>query len=192
MNQYRRLLTVLSFSLLPTVPTAGTVLAQEQPAAIQRERLWLPASQSHLMPMLEYAAELALSDPDCRQVLYGRLNEFRSERGELAMTVLCQQDPRTTFNVVYQASDLEAAMDTEAVEFSEDDPTSNLEALRQLLVSNAELREQGGIRQTPDAVPRDTTTEDDAVASDDLDLELDLEDLLRERPRPSEDPPELF
>lgn len=167
----------------------AAVTAAETAPAVNPERLWLPASSAHLMPMLEYAAGLALSNPDCQQVLYGRLNEFRSDRGEEpVLTILCQQDSRTTFNVVYQASDLESALDTIDTEFSEENPANNLEALRQLLMSNAELREHN--RNRPEESDSDTATTQSAT--DDLDLELELEDLLRERTRPSEAPPELF
>lgn len=172
-------------SLLLASCFASVTAAAEETPAVNPERLWLPPSSAHLMPMLEYAAELALSNPDCEQVLYGRLNEFRSGQGdEPVLTILCQQDPRTTFNVVYQASELEDALYSDDVEFSDDDAASNLEALRQLLMSNAELREQN--RNQPENANPDTP---DAAEDD---LELELEDLLRERPRPSENPPELF
>lgn len=140
------------------------------------------------MPMLAYAAELALSDPDCNQVLYGRLNEYRTENGEEpTMTILCQQDPRTTFNLVYQASDLEAAMPAADTEFSDEDADSNLDALRNLLMSNSELREQQRGESDSSGDGEETTE-----SRDDLDLELELEEMLRNRERPSEDPPELF
>lgn len=173
--------------LLASCLVAAPVAAAEDKPTVNPERLWLPPSSAHLMPMLEYAAELALSNPDCREVLYGRLNEFRSGRGEEpVLTILCQQDPRSTFNVVYQASELEAALYSDEIQFSDEDPASNLEALRQLLMSDDELRGQS----------RDLPADSNPEAPDDTeegpDLELELEDLLRDRPRPSEDPPELF
>lgn len=179
--------------LFPLALTIGLVCvsghADEEATPIQRERLWLPPSSAHLMPMLEYAAELALSNPDCKQILYGRLNEFRSERGaEPAMTILCQQDPRTTFNMIFQASDLEEALigDSSDVQFSDEDPSSNLEALRDLLLSNSELRQRSG------EVPSNDDTAAEQESGDELDLELELEDLMQNRPRPSDNPPELF
>jgi hypothetical protein len=183
LSLHRAVLSVVLASCLAAVPAA----AAEETPTINRERLWLPPSSAHLMPMLVYAAELALSSPECQQVLYGRLNEFRSDQGEEpVLTILCQQDPRTTFNMVYQASELEAALGNTSIEFSSEDPTSNLEALRQLLMSNAELMEQDGDR------PDDTANDATEAAADGLDLELELDDLMRDRPRQSEEAPELF
>lgn len=177
------LLSLLLSSCLASVPAA----AAEDTPTVNRDRLWLPPSSAHLMPMLEYAAELALSNPDCREVLYGRLNEFRSGQGEEpALTILCQQDARTTFNIVYRASQLENALYTEDIEFSDEDAAGNLEALRQLLMSDTELRDQH-LNQ-----PANPGSETQETAEEDLDLELELDDLLRDRQRPSEDPPELF
>ena len=178
---------VLPVLLLLSWPVVTAAQDNEQASAVNPARLWLPPSREHLMPMLAYAAELALSDPDCNQVLYGRLNEYRTENGdEPTMTILCQQDARTTFNLVYQASDLEAAMPAANTEFSEDDADSNLDALRNLLMSNSELRDQQ--RGEADTSGEEETTE----SRDNLDLELELEEMLRNRERPSENPPELF
>ena len=75
-------------------------------ADIPPERLWLPAGSSHLRDLLNIAAFRALEHPDCKELLYGRLNEYRTENAETAFTILCMKDERTTFNLVFYARDL--------------------------------------------------------------------------------------
>lgn len=104
----------------------GDLIAAE---ALQRHRLWLPSSQENLRPLLVAAAERALEDNECAEVLYGRVNEYRTENDETAFTILCMRDPRYTFNLVFNASDLEPSdSDTEVVS-----NTADLERLRSLL-----------------------------------------------------------
>lgn len=75
------------------------------------------------------AAQRAMEHPDCGEVLYGRLNEYRSERGENAFTILCMRDARYTFNLVFNTSDLEEV----EVDPEEEDSSANLQRLRSLL-----------------------------------------------------------
>lgn len=181
----------LSVCLLCVAPFLGLVRAAESPSPIlSAERLWLPPSQEHLLPVLQRAVEMALSDPDCGQVLYGSLNEFRTERGEPALTILCQQDARTTFNLIYRVSEVRATMTESAATASSDDGEDNLDALRRLLMSDEELRRQpasGATGQDNSGVEQAGAEEQDEPS-----LELDLDDLMRDRRRPSDDPPELF
>ncbi|MEX0740882.1 MAG: hypothetical protein WD071_16230 [Pseudohongiella sp.] len=97
--------------------------------AVKPHRLWLAPSQENLRELLVAAAERALEDPECAEVLYGRLNEYRTENEETAFTILCMRDPRYTFNVVFNASDLQPS-ETEETTVSN---TEDLERLRQLL-----------------------------------------------------------
>lgn len=118
--------TALAAVLLLASVLAGGLSAAE---AVKPHRLWLPSSQSNLRGLLEAAANRALEDPDCTEVLYGRLNEYRTENEGTAFTILCMRDPRYTFNLVFHASELEPAE-------SEPDRASNssdLQRLRELL-----------------------------------------------------------
>jgi hypothetical protein len=115
---------------------AGVAVAAENPTETAAEartvlphRLWLPARQEELRDLLVAAAYRALEDPDCEEVLYGRLNEFRSENDETAFTILCMRDPRYTFNLVFNASDLEPAGTTQETVSN----TEDLQRLRALL-----------------------------------------------------------
>lgn len=190
-NSLSVLLPLLVLMLSGPVP-GQQALAQNESGdnPIVGQRLWLPPSHAHLRPMLEYAVRLALGNPDCMDVLYGRLNEFRSEREEPTLTILCQKDARSTFNLIYRASDLQAALDSQGVEFSDDDAAANLEALRRMLISNDELREQ---QQGNTAVAPGQPSGPASPASDaDLDLELDLDELMENRPPEQEAPPSIF
>ena len=42
------------------------------------ERLWLPTSSAHLRPFLQMAVNLAMEEEGCNDVLYARLNEYRT------------------------------------------------------------------------------------------------------------------
>ncbi len=109
--------------------TSAAAEAESKAGAVQPHRLWLPSSQENLRELLVAAAHQALEDPDCTEVLYGRLNEYRSENDETAFTILCMRDPRYTFNLVFNASDLEPfEQEQETVSNTED-----LQRLRALL-----------------------------------------------------------
>lgn len=144
--------------LLLSSVMSGAVLAAEAQSStgtVQRHRLWLPSSQENLRDLLVAAAHKALEDPDCAEVLYGRLNEFRSENDETAFTILCMRDPRYTFNLVFAASTLQPAEAEEPVSNAED-----LQRLRALLgdipASVRAGNEQGDAQQAPEQ-SQDTT-----------------------------------
>lgn len=122
----KHLITILVVGLVSLSVIGGPVSAAE---AIKPHRLWLPSSQENLRDLLVAAAQQALQDPDCAEVLYGRLNEFRSENDETAFTILCMRDPRYTFNLVFNASDLEPADSEQETESN----TEDLQRLRALL-----------------------------------------------------------
>lgn len=136
-------------------------------ANVRSERLWLPASATHLRPFLQMAVDLALTDENCTDVLYARMNEYRTIYDEPTFTILCKRDAKSTFNRVVpitevdpdyfakiQASD--EALDTAQTLSPE------IEAIRQQLVrSPAPAR-------TPTAVPAPTVQED----PDDMTLDL--------------------
>lgn len=117
--------------LLSSVLTGAAAAAEAETdtAAVPPHRLWLPSSQENLRELLVAAAHRALEDPDCAEVLYGRLNEYRSENDETAFTILCLRDPRYTFNLVFQASDLQPAEPEQEVVSN----TEDLQRLRALL-----------------------------------------------------------
>lgn len=101
-------------------------------AEIRPERLWLPSGSSHLRDMLNLAALRALEHPDCKELLYGRMNEFRTENAETAFTILCLKDERTTFNLVFYAKDL-APESEQTGQVNDSESREELERLRNLL-----------------------------------------------------------
>lgn len=113
--------------ILSSVLSGGLAAAEAE--TVKAHRLWLPSTQENLRELLVAAAHRALQDPDCTEVLYGRLNEYRTENDETAFTILCMRDPRYTFNLVFNASDLEPA-ETEPEVISN---TEDLQRLRELL-----------------------------------------------------------
>ncbi len=48
-----------------------------------------------------------LEDPTCVEVLYARLNEYRTIYEEPTFTILCQKDPKTTFNRVVKITEVD-------------------------------------------------------------------------------------
>ncbi|WP_169792274.1 hypothetical protein [Pseudohongiella spirulinae] len=99
-------------------------------AEVRPERLWLPPAFAQYSDALSTAAELALEHPDCREVLYGRLNEFRSAQTEISFTILCMKDARSTFNQVFALADL---LDNPAADARRAARQQELEQLRGLL-----------------------------------------------------------
>ena len=74
-------------------------------------------------------------------MLYGRLNEYRTQREEPSFTIMCMKDVRTTFDQVFFASEL----DGESLDEPRQQPTSEeLEQLRGLLQSVAPNRRATG------------------------------------------------
>ncbi len=186
----------LCLTLTSTVWLAcqGVLLYAE---TVSPDRLWLPPSAAHLMPALQEASRQALNHPECAQVLYGRLNEFRTEHEAPALTILCQRDARSTFNLVFRVDELRVS-DTEEnnLVYTTDNAASNLEALRRALLSRQELE------STPDGDTGQPENDDETTAAgpdssttrqnNRRSLELDLDDLLRRPERQSDNPPELF
>lgn len=159
---------------------------------VNPERLWLPPSAAHMMPALEEAAQRALAHPECAQVLYGRLNEFRTENNEPAMTILCQIDARNTFNLVFRVDELITADDNDGeLIYTTDNAESNLEALRRALMSNPGLipQENSPSSGNTESVPENTESAEPAASRS---LELDLDELLRRPPPQTDDAPEIF
>jgi hypothetical protein len=99
-------------------------------AEVRPERLWLPPTFAQYSDALSTAAELALEHPDCKEVLYGRLNEFRSENSEISFTILCMKDARSTFNQVFALAEL---LDNPAADARRAARQQELEQLRNLL-----------------------------------------------------------
>lgn len=147
-------------------------------ADTRSERLWLPASAAHLRPFLQKAVDLALEDENCTDVLYARLNDYRTTYEEPTFTILCKKDAKNTFNRVVAITEVdpdyhakiqqsEKAADTARVLSPE------VEALRsQLLAPSAAggaAAQQAAPERAPVAAPK---TE---VIEDPNDLTLDLE-----------------
>jgi hypothetical protein len=111
---------------------------------LQQSRLWLPASMDNLMPFLLTAALRAMDNPDCRDVLYGSVNEFRTERDEPTFTILCMQNPRHTFNLIFPQHVLMPSVPEEVLAETRE-AEAELDRLRNLLQSDA---------TTPDNTPQ--------------------------------------
>ncbi len=95
-------LPALAQAPAPEEPAAATTARQVNP-----ERLWLPASAANLRPFLQMAVNKVMEDPACVEVLYARLNEYRTIYEEPTFTVLCQKDPKTTFNRVVKITEVD-------------------------------------------------------------------------------------
>lgn len=158
----KHLTVYLASGLLLFSVYAGVAVAAENQteatanaAPVLPHRLWLPARQENLRDLLVAAAHRALQDPDCAEVLYGRLNEFRSENDETAFTILCMRDPRYTFNLVFNASDLEPAGNTQETVSN----TEDLQRLRALLGDIPASVRSGSDEEAPEVPeePVDTT-----------------------------------
>ncbi len=118
----------------------ATLTSTAQAASTRSERLWLPASASHLRPFLQMAVELTLEDETCTEVLYARLNEYRTIYEEPTFTILCKRDAKSTFNRVIAITEVdpEYFVKLEASEEALDTSrnlSSEIEAIRQQLLS---------------------------------------------------------
>jgi hypothetical protein len=101
-------------------------------------RMWLPESAAHLHPFLELAVAEALRDPTCTEVLYARLNEYRTIYEEPTFTILCKKDYKSTFNKVYHITELDPEYNnriaqSEAASQLTQGLTAEIESLRQQL-----------------------------------------------------------
>jgi hypothetical protein len=107
-------------------------VAQALSRELRTERLWLLPRQSAFTELIRRAGRQALQHPDCNEVLYGSLNEFRTERTGTSFTILCMKDARTTFNQVFFADDLMTEEDLNVAE-QPSLATEELERLRQMM-----------------------------------------------------------
>lgn len=103
---------------------------------LRESRLWLPPSLDSLQPYLVTAALEAMQNPNCRDVLYGSVNEFRTENEEPTFTILCMQNPRHTFNLIFPQSILMPTV-PEEVQQETREAEAELDRLRNLLQSGA-------------------------------------------------------
>lgn len=163
-------------------PAVAHDVADSDHPRFKPERMWLPAAAQHLRPYLSIAVEQALKDEECAEILYARLNDYRTAYEEPTFTVLCKKDYKTTFNHVYKASDLDEFYDVKVAESEAAAEHStalgaDIEALRQSLIApNAAI-----IGSTaPAAAPTPEPQQQDAPRSrrnedpNDLSLDLDL------------------
>lgn len=139
-------------------------------ADTRSERLWLPASAAHFRPFLQMAVDLAMENEDCVDVLYARLNEYRTIYEEPTFTILCKKDAKTTFNRVVAITEVDPEYYNK-IQRSEDAAntaralTPEIEALRNQLLSPS----AASATNTQPAVPSA------AVVEDPNDLTLDLD-----------------
>ena len=141
------------------------------------ERLWLPASASHLRPFLQMAVNLAMEEEGCNDVLYARLNEYRTIYEEPTFTILCKTDAKTTYNRVVPITEVDPEYFAK-IQRSEDAAdtartlTPEIEALRNQLLSPSSAASGSGTTQ---AAPAPTASPSAAANEDPNDLTLDLE-----------------
>ena len=150
----------LSAALLALTGLCAVASAQD----VTSERLWLPASASNLRPFLVMAVNKVKEDPACVEVLYARLNEYRTIYEEPTFTILCQKDPKTTFNRVVKITEVDpeyfAKLQAGANAASQAQSLNpEIEALRRQLMAPAGA--QGG---TPTDAPADVPAEVPAAA----------------------------
>ncbi|MES3007511.1 MAG: hypothetical protein V4751_07050 [Pseudomonadota bacterium] len=158
--------TAVSADLSTAAPTG-----ESAKAATESTRLWLPESAQHLHQFLEMAVAQALQDANCTEVLYGRLNEYRTIYEEPTFTVLCKKDYKTTFNKVYHITELDPNYNNRIAESQATTQltqglNAEIEALRQQLTA-------------PEQPAAPTATVELLVPMDedpnDLSLDLDIE-----------------
>tara|TARA_R110001592_G_scaffold66152_1_gene202936 strand:+ start:2452 stop:2961 length:510 start_codon:yes stop_codon:yes gene_type:complete len=141
------------------------------------ERLWLPANSAHLRPFLQMAVNLAMEEEDCNDVLYARLNEYRTIYEEPTFTILCKKDAKTTYNRVVPITEVDPEYFAK-IQRSEDAAdtartlTPEIEALRNQLLSPSSAASSSGTTQ---AAPAPAATPSAATNEDPNDLSLDLE-----------------
>ncbi|MDP1933182.1 MAG: hypothetical protein Q8L60_17165 [Gammaproteobacteria bacterium] len=154
----------------------GLSCLHAQEADKRFERMWLPASAQHLRPFLLMAMERALEDQTCTEVLYARLNEYRTIYEEPTFTILCKKDYKTTFNKVFQITEIDPEYNSRIAESQAAAANANnlsgaIEALRQQLIAPSEV-------VTPAPLPTPAPTAAPAaiphLQEDPNDLSLDL------------------
>lgn len=133
-----------------------TVTPQTLSRELRPERLWLLPRHAEFADFLNRAGRQALQHPDCNEVLYGSLNEFKTERIGTSFTILCMKDARTTFNQVFFAADL---MSEEELAVPEDNSAADeLERLRRMMMpqsptDSTEPAQPAAAPETPQAAP---------------------------------------
>lgn len=181
------LFVLLSCATLVAAEAAATRTnsSDTETIRVKPERLWLPSSAQHLRPYLQLAVEQALENEDCLEVLYARLNEYRTVYDEPTFSVLCKKDYKTTFNRIYQVSELDQYYDSRvaeseaaasnAVELSDD-----IRALRESLLTPTDAIVSNALpAAVQQAIPAETPTAAQgqnrpAREEDPNDLSLDL------------------
>lgn len=148
---------------------------------------WLPGTHRELQPYLELAITAAQQREDCMEIIYARLNEYRTENDEPTFTILCKKDFKHTFNIVYRITELfpeyiSTSEDRDrALDIAQQERRENLEAVRALAVNGVSLEEQEQIPEQDREIPRTLTEAEIADSQDeDFSLVLDLTDLLKE------------
>lgn len=140
---------------------AGLTPAAAQQPVTESERLWLPASAANLRPFLVMAVNKVLEDPACVEVLYARLNEYRTIYEEPTFTILCQKDPKTTFNRVVKITEVDpeyfAKLQAGANAASQAQRlTPEIEALRQQLLAPAGAQGSAPAQDASSSAPAGT------------------------------------
>lgn len=146
----------------------------EAASTTDRTRMWLPESAANLHPFLELAVAEALRDTTCTEVLYARLNEYRTIYEEPTFTILCKKDYKSTFNKVYHITELDPEYNnriaqSEATSQLTQGLTAEIESLRQQLVTPVQPSEPAATVEL--LVPKDEDPNDLS-----LDLEIDRDD----------------
>lgn len=113
--------------------TGESAATQTLSRELRTNRLWLLPRHAELTDLLHRAGRQALQHPDCNEVLYGSLNEFKTDRIGTSFTILCMKDARTTFNQVFFAEDLMTDDELDVVE-DPADASDELERLRRMMV----------------------------------------------------------
>lgn len=138
--------TALAVAAAQPGETAATIAPPELSRELRTDRLWLLPRHAEFADLLNRAARQALQHADCNEVLYGSLNEFKTERIGTSFTILCMKDARTTFNQVFFADDLKSEEELTVAE--EPDGSEELERLRQMMQPSG----QPGDSQSPTAI----------------------------------------
>lgn len=136
--------------------TIEAVAPQNLSRELRADRLWLLPRHAEFADLLNRAGRQALQHADCNEVLYGSLNEFKTERIGTSFTILCMKDARTTFNQVFFANDLMSEEELTAVEAPV--ASEDLERLRQMMVptgqpDDASVPQQNEPIVVPDDLP---------------------------------------
>lgn len=134
-------------------------------------RMWLPESAAQFHPFLKLAVAEALRDPTCTEVLYARLNEYRTIYEEPTFTILCKKDYKSTFNKVYHITELDPEYNnriaqSEATSQLTQGLTAEIESLRQQLITPVQPSQPAASVEL--LVPKDEDPND-------LSLDLDIE-----------------